>query len=363
VTRDIYGTDRRRRHTAPISWGQRLEELNQPFTEAVRRRRRATVLLILVVIAVFGGTVYVAVRQYLMLKHRNIGSWEARFAGADKSPKSSLDMDTDLQAQFVLDELAEQATTPIPEKGDMPFTMEWVKQAGYYIAQAEKAAKSERYEEAIRHYRNVLLIFPKIQGVYRQMGLIYLREKKYDQAVENLERSVAEEQVTFGLANNLGVAYLALEDYKQAEKNFLAAINLNPNYPLAFFNLATLYLRTSELDKAAEYFQKYLKLRPEDMAVGQTYAMVLVQLKQWDSAITILKSISQAAPDVAPIHFRLAEALSHTGDKAGAVEALRRGTSLVDPRKALAWMSRPEFDMVRNDPDFQKLLAELGAGD
>ena len=346
-----------------MSWGERLAELNQPFTDAMRRRRRATFFLVLIVIAVFGGTLYVAIRQYLLLTHRSIGTWDTRFASAGKTPKSSLDLDTDLQAQFVLDELAEQSATPIPESGDMPFTTEWVKQAGYYLAQAEKASKNERYDDAISHYRKALLIFPRMQGINRQMGLIHLRQKQYDKAVEDLEHAVAEEDMTFGLANNLGVAYLALENFKQAEKNFLIAATLNPKYPLAFFNLATLYLRTGELDKAADYFQKYLKLKPEDMSAGQTYAMVLVQLKQWEPAIAILKSISQATPDVAPIHFRLAEALSHTGDTKGAVEALTRATSLVDPRKALAWMSRPEFDLLRNDPGFQQLLSALGAGE
>lgn len=363
TARDIYGTDRRRRHTAPVPWGERLEELNQPFTDAVRRRRRATFFLVLIVVAVFGGTLFVAIQQYLLLSHRTIGTWDARFASPDKAPRSSLDLDTDLQAQFVLDELAEQAPTAIPASGNMPFNTEWVKQAGYYLAQADKSAKNERYPEAIAHYDKVLLIFPNIQGVHRQVGLIHLRQKEYDKAAKSLERSATEEEMTFGLANNLGVAYLALEDFKQAEKNFLVASTLNPDYPLAFFNLATLYLRTGELEKAEQFFQKYLKLKPEDLSAAQTYAMVLVQLKQWDKSIMLLKSISQAAPDVAPIHFRLAEALSHTGDLVGAVETLTRATSLVDPRKALAWMSRPEFDLLRNDPGFQKLLSELGASE
>ena len=43
--------------------------------------------------------------------------------------------------------------------------------------------------------------------------------------------------------------------------------------------------------------------------------------------------------------------------------ALRRATQLVDPRQALAWMSRPEFDLLRGETAFRDLLTELGTAD
>ena len=88
-----------------------------------------------------------------------------------------------------------------------------------------------------------------------------------------------------------------------------------------------------------------------------------IQLKRWNEAIGILEPLSRSAPNVAPIYFRLAQARSQTQDPAGAIEALRRGTSLLDPRKALAWLSRSDYDPLRSNPDFQKLIEELGAAD
>jgi superkiller protein 3 len=167
--------------------------------------------------------------------------------------------------------------------------------------------------------------------------------------------------MTYGLANNLGVSYLALEDFKKAEVSFLMATQLNPQYALAYFNLATLYLRTGDADKAAGFFEKYLQFKPDDIAAAQTYAMVLVQLKQWDHAAGLLQQIAQFAPDVAPIHFRLAEALSHTTHRDAAIHSLKRAISLVDPRLALAWMSRPEYNLLRNEPEFGQLLNDLSS--
>jgi tetratricopeptide (TPR) repeat protein len=199
--------------------------------------------------------------------------------------------------------------------------------------------------------------------VNRQLGLLYLRQKEYAKSAELFEKVIADEETTHGILNNLGVARLALGQQDQAEQTFRQAIQINPRYPLSYFNLATLYLRNEQTEKAAEYFEKYLEFKPGDLNTAQTYAMVLLKLERWAPASLLLDQISRQTPDVAPIHFRLAEALSHLQKPAEAMIALRRATQLVDPRQALAWMSRPEFDLLRGETAFRDLLTELGTAD
>ncbi|MFH0954324.1 MAG: tetratricopeptide repeat protein [Verrucomicrobiota bacterium] len=361
VSQDIYGTDRRKPEFEPASDMERAELLNRPWADAVQRQRRSTLILTLVsaLIIVLVGTV--AIQQYLLLNRRS----PARDVPQPTPRKlvSPTTLELDAQTQFLMDELTEQQAMAIPEKGDMPLNSTWVKQAAYHLLQADKASREEQFADALTAYREALLIFPALKGVQRQMGLIQLRMKDYKAAAESFEKVLTQEEPTFGVANNLGVSYLALETYNKAEANFLLASKLNPQYPLAYFNLATLYVRTGDLARASTYFGKYLMLRPDDVDAAQTYAMVLLQLKQWDRAVTLLDQIGRAAPDVAPIQFRLAEALSHTDKRAAALDALKRGATLVDPRKALAWMSQPEFDLLRNDPGFRQLRDELGASD
>lgn len=362
-TQDIYGTDRRKRHEQPFSNGAQNIPLAQPWMDAMRQRRRSSFFLALIVLVVTALVGTVAVQQYLLSTRRTTGKWVVRPPPGKAGATSPLDLNADPQTQFLMDELTELPVLSIPEKGDMPLNIQWVKQAAYHLMQAEKASKEERLDQALEAYQKTLLIFPQLQGVHRSMGLIYLRQKDYPSAASMFEKVTTEEEMTFGLANNLGVAYLALEDFKKAEENFLLATRLNPRYALAYFNLATLYLRSGDMAKSASHFEKYIELRPDDISAAQTYAMVLVQLKQWDRAVTLLDQIARVAPDVAPIHFRLAEALAHTGNREAALQSLRRATSLVDARKALAWMSRPEFDPLRNDVGFRHLLNELGAAE
>ena len=358
TSQDIYGTNRKKAEVDPLSDQDRFDLLQKPWVDARRRHRRATIVLTLVVFIILALIATVVIQQFL-LKKQPTGKWTSTPVPEKTIMSSSFNVTTDTQTQFMMDELAELKNITLPEKGDMPLNTQWIKQAAYHLIQAEKATREERFDDAIDSYKKALLIYPKLQGAHRQLGLAYLRKKDYQNAAPEFEKATAEESMTYGLANNLGVSYLALEDYKKAEASFLMATQLNPQYALAYFNLATLYLRTGDPSKAATFFEKYLSFKPEDVAAAQTYAMVLVQLKRWDQAAGLLQQIANIAPDVAPIHFRLAEALSHTTHRDAAIESLKRAVSLVDPRQALAWMSRPEYDLLRNEPGFRNLLNDL----
>jgi Flp pilus assembly protein TadD len=359
TSQDIYGTNRKKEEVDPLSDQDRYDLLQKPWLDARRQHRRATITLTIVVFVILALIATVVVQQYFLTK-QSTGKGTTSKAVPEKTiMSSSFNVNTDTQTQFMMDELSELKNITLPEKGDMPLNTQWIKQAAYYLIQAEKAAREERFDDAIDSYGKALLIYPKLQGAHRQLGLAYLRKKDYQNAAPEFEKASAEEAMTYGLANNLGVSYLALEDYKKAENSFLMATQLNPQYALAYFNLATLYLRTGDPTKAAGFFEKYLSYKPEDVAAAQTYAMVLVQLKRWDQAAGLLQQIATFAPDVAPIHFRLAEALSHTTHRDAAIESLKRAVSLVDPRQALAWMSRPEYDLLRNEPGFRELLNDL----
>ena len=356
---DIYETNRKKSEIDSLSDEERLYLLQKPFLDARRRQRRATFRLTLIASVILSLVATVVVQQYLLTRPSKEKGKAPKAEEGRIVTLSPFSLASDARTQFIMDELSDAKNLVLPEKGDMPLNTQWVKQAALYLIKAEEATREERFDDAIDAYKKALLIFPKLQGAHRQLGLAYLRKKDYQNAAPEFEKASTEEPMTYGLANNLGVSYLAMEDYKKAEANFVMAMQLNPQYAVGYRNLATLYLRTGDPTKAAVHFEKYLSYKPDDVGAAQSYAMVLVQLKRWDQAASMLQQIVNIAPDVAPIQFRLAEALSHTPQRPAALAALKRAASLVDPRQALAWMSRPEFDLLRTEPEFRDLLNQL----
>jgi len=62
---------------------------------------------------------------------------------------------------------------------------------------------------------------------------------------------------------------------------------------------------------------------------------------------------------VAPVYFLLAQVQIQNGQQDQALAALQRGIQLVDPDLALAWMSRKEFNALRDSSGFRTLIDEL----
>ncbi|MBP7831054.1 MAG: tetratricopeptide repeat protein [Kiritimatiellae bacterium] len=330
------------------------------WAESQRQLRRQTLLFVLTVFV--SGLLIVVVTTYYYLQisesRQGLRAPPRRTLAKAASP---LRFEADAQTMYLLEELPPPAN---PEQlKDLPLSAAALKQASYFLVKAELASKQDRHEDALDHYQKVVQIFPDIRGVQNQIGQLAIRVKQFALAAEAFEKASREEPMTFSMANSLGVAYLGMEDYEKAEAAFRMATRMNPQYANAYFNLATLQLRRGQPEKASQHFEEYMQLQPSDTMAGQTYALILIQLEQWDRAAALLQQIARIAPDVAPIHFRLAQALSHGANREAAIESLKRAVTLVDPKQALAWMSRPEYNLLRNDPGFQEILLELGAQD
>lgn len=333
--------------------------VNTLWLDAHRRLRRQTYLFAFVVL--FATFLIFALLTYHVLSLRRLSRARMHSFGLSIEPRvSPLMFDLDPKSLFLFEELW---PPPPPEAnaGPLPLTASSVKQAAYYVVKAENAVRQERLEEALQAYRQTLRLFPGIKGVQSQIGVLLLRQKDYAGAAAAFEAAIREEPTSFTLANNLGVSQLGLENYDAAEASLLLAIRLNPSYAMAYFNLATLYLRRGNLEKASSLFEQYRALKPDDLTAAQTHALILLQLGDWKRAAELLQQITRASPGIAPVHFRLAQALSHTENRSAAIEALQRAVSLVDPRHALVWMSRSEFNALRSEPGFQELAKKLSA--
>ena len=265
---------------------------------------------------------------------------------------------------YLIDWLKQIKPQALPTNAPAEWTAEWIKQTVYHLLQGEKAASEERFETALAEYQKALQIHPNLKGVHKLIGLIYLQQKKYQDAVKEFELVSQEEPTSFGVINNISIAYLGLGNMEKAEGYLLETIKLEPNYAIAYYNLAMLYQKQNDLPRAADYLNHYTQLKPEDLPALEIEALLYLQLQKWDQAMTALAILSQAMPQNSVILFRLAQAQSHLeGRQETALDTLERAINLVDSRKALGWLNRNDFDALRQQPRFKKLLDDLSIKD
>jgi tetratricopeptide (TPR) repeat protein len=66
-----------------------------------------------------------------------------------------------------------------------------------------------------------------------------------------------------GALVNLGTIYYRLHKFEEAEKYYLAAIDADPEYPLAQFNLGNLYDEQGRFPEAVAFYRRALELNPQ----------------------------------------------------------------------------------------------------
>ena len=74
---------------------------------------------------------------------------------------------------------------------------------------------------------------------------------------------------------NLGNLYFQVQNPAEAEYHYLEALKLDNTNIQANLNLAQLYMRTNQTDKAVPLIDKVLSMHPENKTALQLHQMIL----------------------------------------------------------------------------------------
>jgi tetratricopeptide (TPR) repeat protein len=115
-------------------------------------------------------------------------------------------------------------------------------------------------EDAVDAYQKVLEINPGAAGALVNLGTVYYRLRKFDEA-EKYYLAAIEADPAYPLAQfNLGNLYDEQGRHAEALEYYRRALALNPHYADAHFNLALLCERQGDAMKAVHHWKAYLKL-------------------------------------------------------------------------------------------------------
>ena len=115
-------------------------------------------------------------------------------------------------------------------------------------------------EHAVDAYKKVLELNPGAAGALVNLGTIFYRLRKFDEAEKYYLEAIKADPV-YPLAQfNLGNLYDEQGRLQEAFDYYRRALSLNPHYADAHFNLALLCERTGDPLKAVSHWKAYLKL-------------------------------------------------------------------------------------------------------
>ena len=205
------------------------------------------------------------------------------------------------------------------------------------------------YTAALRELLTAEKLDPQDPFVHNDLGLCYMAKKHMTDAIAHFKKAVALKPSYAPARNNLGTAYLtvgswdaAIETFQEITKDVLYA---TPHYPLA--NLGMAYFEKGEYPTALKYYKEALKLQPNFVValrgVGRTY----LAMNQGRLALRYLEAAVQQAPQVADIHFDLAEAYLLVGNIDQATASYYTVIDLAPPESQLALKAKQRLGAIR----------------
>ena len=129
----------------------------------------------------------------------------------------------------------------------------------WQIAQTSiKERKTLRAEKALL---TILRFDEKNASAYNRLGILYAKERKWDDAIECFEIAQSLENNASSL-HNVGLVYLETENYDKASQAFHQAITLEGDIPTRYIAYAKAEEKLGRQDKALESLETAFSLDP-----------------------------------------------------------------------------------------------------
>ncbi|MCF3191406.1 BCSC C-terminal domain-containing protein [Pseudomonas bubulae] len=226
------------------------------------------------------------------------------------------------------------------------------------LALADIQAQNGQLDEAQASYRQVLSVQKDNAQAVQGLVNVLSQAGQADEALRLLDTLTPAQQAEMGGGGRLRAlrstqaAVLAEQrgDTRGAQQALVQAVKDDPDNVWTRFDLARLYLKTGEPQKARDLIDSYLKAHPTDVDALYTSALLSVEMEQWEAA--------QAAISRIPVGRRtadmndLADQITLTVQVKLAATMAKRGQR----QEALALLDRLQ-PMASRSPDRMATLA------
>ena len=207
---------------------------------------------------------------------------------------------------------------------------------------AEQQRKAQKFEEALRQYRQALRLDPDHFWAMNFMGLCHLQRLRASAAVASYTACISERPDFVWPYVTRAVAFAELEQFDDAMADLARAIEIEPTFYGIYINRGAVHLAQEDFDAAIADFQRARELR-DDRAesyinLGEVYRQMADRIRQRDgleaSSSVFEKSLEELtrAAELAPYNPKTllmrADVAIRLGDTVAAQRDLERAISL-----------------------------------
>lgn len=156
--------------------------------------------------------------------------------------------------------------------------------------------------------------------------------------------------------SNRGTALFSLGRYEEAIQSYSHALKIEPGKYTLWDSKGIALSKLGRYEEAIESYDMALKLKNDDWETMYNRGVALYMLNRYEEAITAWNSVITINPYASQAHFNIACVYALQEKSSQAIESLRAAIEL-DPGKYYKKLQEEhDFDMIRSQKDFQKLV-------
>ena len=232
----------------------------------------------------------------------------------------------------------------------------------HYLVGAVTGAFEWDWDEAERAFEEARRLNPNVANGRFWYGLFCLAPTgRLDQAIAELQYGLGLEPLSPLMHTTMGIALMLRRDYPKAIEAFRAALELDPNFPMALGYLGETYCHLHDYEKAARELRR---ARSSDRTPpGCPFSAGLLGYCYGRSGKTgdaerLLSELQERSETTYIPAVSFATTYLGMDDADRAVEWLERAYD--EACGTLVWLSlEPIYDPLRSDPRFQALLQRM----
>jgi len=138
--------------------------------------------------------------------------------------------------------------------------------------------REEKYEKALDYYKESLRLYPLYHAAYNNIGTIYSKNGLLDQAITAFNEAIKINPDYIQSHFNLGAMYYQKGMLTDASNEFKKVLKLNKNYVKAHNNLGIIYAESGQLNEAVSEFEEVLKNDPHSEKARNNLAIIKEEL-------------------------------------------------------------------------------------
>lgn len=164
-------------------------------------------------------------------------------------------------------------------------------------------------EEAADCYRTALVIKPEFAEMHFNLGNVLLAQQKLEGAIACYQQALLFKPDFAPLHNNLGNALELQQRFVEAELCYRYAIKLRPTIADHHYNLANVLKRQDQLNEAAVHYRHAINLNPQFLEAHIHLGNILKNQFQFELAALCYRRAIQLTPDQAELYHLLGTVL------------------------------------------------------